>query len=85
MKIKDGFMLKKVMGSYMIISTDDTAVNNMQTLNETGAFLWNLLSSETTEAELLQKLRSEYEVDEETAKADICAFVSSLAKAGLLD
>lgn len=86
MKIKDGFVLKKVMGSYMIVAIDDSlGFNGMQTLNETGSFLWNFLQTDVTKDELLTKLLSEYDVDEATAKNDIDAFLSSLDKAGLLE
>ncbi len=86
MKIKNGFILKKVMGSYMIVCTDDSMnVCGMQTLNETGAFLWNALSENTTEDELLKKLIAEYDVDEATAKNDITAFVAALKKSNLLE
>ncbi len=86
MKIKNGFILKKVMGSYMIVCTDDSYdFNGMQTLNETGAFLWNSLCEETTEDALLNKMLAEYDVDEITARGDIKAFLSSLESAGLLE
>lgn len=86
MKIKDGFILKKVMGSYMIVCIDDSlSINGMQTLNETGAFLWDALSKSTTEDALLEKMLAEYDVDEATAKNDIAAFVAALKKSNLLE
>lgn len=86
MKIKNGFILKKVMGSFMIVCTDDTFnVNGMQTLNETGAFLWNALLEDTTEDALLEKMLAEYDVDEATAKNDISSFVAALKKSNLLE
>ena len=85
MKIKDGYMLKKVMGSFMIISTEDSVSNQMQTMNETGAFLWNLLSEDTTKEKMLQTLVSEYEVDFSTAENDIDAFIAKLESSNLLE
>ncbi|MBQ7876472.1 MAG: PqqD family protein [Clostridia bacterium] len=86
MKIKDGFILKKVMGSYMIVCIDDSmSISGMQTLNETGAFLWDALSESTTEDALLKKMLAEYDVDETTAKNDITAFVAALKKSNLLE
>lgn len=85
MKIKNGFTLKKVMGSYMIVSTTDESFNNVQTMNETGAFLWELLKEDTTIDSMSQKVAEEYEIDEETAKRDIEAFVDKLKSAGLID
>lgn len=42
MKINDGFSLRKVADSYVIIPVGDNLVDfsAMITINETGAFLW---------------------------------------------
>lgn len=86
MKIKDGFILKKVMGSYMIVCTDESCnFNGMQTLNETGAFLWNSLCEETTKDSLVEKMLAEYDADEATVRQDVSAFLESLASCGLLE
>jgi len=86
MKIKDGFVLRKVAGNYIAVATGEEAVNfnAMVTTNETGAFLWEKLKNETTEDELLKALLSEYDVDEETAKADISEFLEKLREGKLL-
>ena len=84
MKIKDGFILKKVMGSYMLVSVDGEG-GTMQTMNETGAFLWEQLSDHTTIDALVEKLLSEYDTDPDTARADVTAFVAKLKSSNLLD
>ncbi|MGM9552507.1 MAG: PqqD family protein [Clostridia bacterium] len=84
MKVKEGYILKKVMGSYMIISTVDES-SSMQTLNETGAFLWEHLTNDTNADMLCEKLTAEYDVDMETAKKDVEAFLSALEKSNLLE
>ena len=57
----------------------------MVRLNCTGAFLWNQLSADVTEEALVQALLAEYAVDEETARADVTAFLGKLRDADLLD
>ena len=86
MKIKDGFILRQVAGNYIVIAVGDEAVdfNGMITVNETGAFLWNILASGATKEEMLEKLMAEYEVDEETAKKDITDFLIKLNDGKLL-
>ena len=86
MKIKESYILKKVMGSYMVMTTDCDSpnINVMQTINETGAFLWSLLEKDTTIEEMVKKMVAEYEIDEETAKRDITAFVDKLRNAQIL-
>lgn len=87
MKIKDGFILRKVANTYIAVAIGEESVNfnAMVTTNETGAFLWEKLKTETTEAELVKALTAEYEVDEETAKADISEFLGKLKDGKLLD
>ena len=44
MKLKDGFVLRKVGGDNIVVPTGDTLdLNMMVTLNETGRFLWEKL------------------------------------------
>lgn len=86
MKIKDGYILKKVMGSYMVVPVGENVSNSrMQALNETAAFLWDMLSSGTDADTMCARLTEEYDIDTETAQKDIAAFVSKLKSANLLD
>lgn len=84
MKIKPGYIVKKVMGSYMLVSTSGEE-STMQTLNETGAFLWSLLEEDTTVESMTEKMVAEYEIDAPTAKNDIEAFTEKLRLSGLLE
>ena len=84
LKIKSGYIVKKVMGSYMLVSLEGEG-STMQTMNETGAFLWDALSSDTTIAKLTEKMVKEYDIDAATAQDDIEKFVARLRAAGLLD
>ena len=80
MKINPGFVLKEVATSFVIVPTGANLVDfsAMITLNETGAFLWNNIGENTTAEELTQALLAEYDVDRETAAADVEEFVSVL-------
>lgn len=86
MKLKDGFLMRSVAGQTVVLpSGDELDLNMMITLNETGAFLWERLQSETTEDALVSALLGEYEVDEETARKAVAAFVQKLSENGFLD
>ena len=62
MKIKEGFILRKIAGQTVVLPTGgDLDLNMMITLNETGAFLWEHLQEETDEAALVQALLAEYD------------------------
>ena len=86
MKIKDGFILREVADSYIVVAVGEAVktFNGIVNLNETGAFLWKALETGATKEELLEKLTAEYDVDEDTAKKDIDAFVAKLEEAKLV-
>lgn len=86
MKIAEGFILKNIAGTNVVVpvGTNSVSFKAVITLNETGAFLWNQLENDITEADLLKAMLSEYAVDEATAKADITEFIDNLKKANLL-
>ena len=85
MKIKDGFLMRKVAGQNVVLpSGSELDLNMMITLNETGAFLWERLQAETDETALVAALRAEYDVDEETARKSVAAFVKKLDDNGFL-
>lgn len=85
MKIKDGYLLREVAGSHVVVPVRDADLNGMITLNDTGALLWERLQRGCDEADLLRALRDAFEVDEATARADIARFLDRLTEAGLLD
>ena len=87
MKIRNGFMLRKVGGQNVVVAVGAASrdFNGIIKLNETGAFLWELLKSERTPEELTEALLAEYAIDRETASADVEAFAERLSRAELLD
>lgn len=87
MKIKENFMLRKVADSYVVVPVGPAVAdfNGMINLNEAGAFLWQLLENDTTEAEVVANMLEHYDVSEELAKADVEKFIAQLSDADLLD
>ena len=88
MKIKKGFVLEKVGDSYLCCATGTLAkeFSGFVRLNETGAFLWNLLANgDVTKEDMTEKMISEYDVSRELAARDIEAFVLNLEKNGILE
>ena len=80
MKIEKEYILREIADDYIIVPVGKTAMefNGMITVNETGAFLWKLLTKETTKEELLHAMLEEYEVSAEEAEADIDEFLQLL-------
>ena len=81
MQIKKDFTIQKVGASYVAVAVGETSktFHGMVRLNETGAFLWNLMAEkDCTEDELVDAVLAEYEVDRETVTADVRRIVESL-------
>lgn len=87
MKIKDGFMLRQIAGSYVVIAYGKNAVdfNGMISLNDTGAFLWKKISEGRTRDELVSDLLEEYSVDKSVAQKDVDAFLKKIEDAGVAE
>ena len=85
MKLKEGFVLRKVGGDNIVVPTGATLdLNMMITLNDTGRFLWEKLEKGAEAEELIAALLEEYDVEEATAKAHVAAFVEKLNGHGFL-
>ena len=86
MKIKDGFVLREVAGSFIVVAVGEAVknFNGIINLNETGAFLWKILETGAEKEELIAKLLAEYDVDEKTATEDVNKFINKLSEAKLV-
>ena len=86
MRIKEGFILRKVGKQYVVAATGKASkdFNGMIRLNASAAYVFELLKEDMTEEALVDALLKEYDVDEETAKLDVDAFLSKLKEAGAL-
>jgi hypothetical protein len=87
MKIKPGFMLRKVVEVYVIIGIGNEAYepNEIMSVNETGAFLWELLEKGAEKQELVEAMTAEYDVDAATAEADVEVFLNELRAKALIE
>lgn len=88
MKIKQGYLLREIAGSWIVVPLGQRVVefNGLISLNESGAMLWKCLEQEAIEEQDLVKLiTQEYEVDEETARVDIGEFLRAMREKGLIE
>lgn len=86
MKINPDFTIQKVGSTWVAVPVGKTSkhFHAMIQLNETGAFLWNLMSKkDMSEAELVNALLEEYDVAREIAERDVARIVASLAECGV--
>lgn len=88
MKTKAGFMRRKLGTQEVVVAVGEASrqFSGIIRLNETGAFLWDLLASgDRMEAELVEALLAEYDVSRELATADVAKFVATIRAEGMLD
>lgn len=87
MKINEDFILRKVADSYVVVPVNKMTLdfNGIINLNETGAFLFEILQKGATAEELKEKLLAEYEVSPEIAERDIEIFINKVKDAGILE
>jgi hypothetical protein len=86
MKIKDGFMLRSIAGSWVVVPIGQRVVefNGLMTLSETGALLWKKLECGADMDKLVASILGEYDIDEATAMSDVKEFISAVGERGLL-
>ncbi len=83
MKIKEGFIIKKLGIGYIVVTVGDASkdFNGVIRLNETGAFLWQSIQDGADSREkLIQAMIDRYEdLNQETAEKDLDEFIGKVA------
>ena len=87
MKVSKNFILREIAGEYMLVPVGTAAAgfNGLITMNEIGSFIFKALREEQTEAALVEQILAEYDIDRETALADLREFLQQLRELGALD
>ena len=83
MKIKEGFILKDVAGSKIVIATGEQRMNfnGVITFNEVGADVFNLLDGNNSVA----KISGDYNAPCEIVKADVEKLIEKMKKHNLIE
>jgi methyltransferase-like protein len=55
-------------------------MNSVYTLNETGAFIWELIDGKKNVEEIIEALTAEYEIDRKTATTDVMSMIEDMNK-----
>ncbi len=87
MKIKKGFILKEIAGSYVVVAVGPALknFNGAISLNGVGATLWKALENGNTVEGLINALTDEYDVGYDKAKLDVEKFIGKLKEANLVE
>lgn len=87
MKIKEGFVLREIADSIVVVPTGNLVneFKGMINLNRTGKFIWELLKEDSTTEIIAKKLVETYKIDENKAKEDAEKFVQKLRDAKIIE
>lgn len=87
MQLKKDFVLHEVVGEYMVMPAGNNigTYNGTVILNEVSAFIWNQLLQPISYENLLDSVLKEYDVNRETAKADLDALLAKFREYELLE
>lgn len=86
MRRRKDYLLRRVADTIAVVPLGRAALdfNGMLTVNETGAYLWELLETEQTVESLTDALCARYEVRRDQAAADTEIFLKKLRAADAL-
>ena len=86
MKLKKGFVLRKVSGQTVVLPTGgDLDLNMMIKLNDTGCFIWELLEKGTEKEDIVLAMLQEYDIEEKNANDYVEQFVQKVKEHGFLE
>jgi hypothetical protein len=86
MKRKPNFMMQNVGGANILVPLGEKVIdlNGIVTLNDTAAFMWDILADDCTVEELADRVAAEYDVAYNAALNDVQIFLNDLSKLGAL-
>ena len=88
MRIKNGFVLRKVCGENIVVAEGKENIDftKIISMNESSAYLWKSVEGKDFDADTLKDLLlSEYDVDDATAGSDAAAIAQKWAEAGIVE
>lgn len=87
MRIKDGFIMKNVAGSNVVLPLGERRVelNGIITFNEVGAKVFNLLDGTNSVEEIVTIITKEYDVSRDVVEADVNVLIEKMRAQGLIE
>jgi len=78
----DSVVTRKTGNEYVLVPVANNIadMNSVYTLNESGAFIWELIDGKRCIEDLIEALIKEYEIDKETASKDVLSFIEAMSK-----
>lgn len=82
----DNIVTRKVMDETLLvpITGELASMDNLYSLNEIGAFIWERLDGLRSLAEISEQLEKQYDADPAVIEADLMEIVAELSESGLI-
>ena len=86
-KIKKGFIKRKIGDKYLVVTTGELSrTNNMFIeLNDTASDIWDMLEKGYGRDKIVSKLCKKYDVPAEKAQTDVDGLITSMQNAGVFE
>lgn len=87
MKIKDGFIMKDVAGSKVVLPLGErqAEIRGIITFNDIGAEVFNMLDGTNSVEEIIAKIVKDYDAPYETVKSDVEKLIEKMRENGLVE
>ncbi|MEE1245697.1 MAG: PqqD family protein [Acutalibacteraceae bacterium] len=85
MKIKDGYRIRKVGSKSVVVAPGGINFTGLITVNETGTFIWNMLSDGAETEEIVSALAKECDVQPDAIRGEVLEFLDALKGADVLE
>lgn len=87
LRIRKGYMLRKIVDEWVVVSIgrETSRPQTFMMLNETGAWLWEMMQAGAEQAAMAEALADTYGVDRQQANADTAVFVRNLLDNGIAE
>ena len=76
-----GIVTKKTGDEYVLIPVANNIadMNSVYTLNESGAFIWELIDGKRNVEMIINTLTEEYDIDFDSASKDVFSFINNMS------
>ncbi|MBP1674707.1 MAG: pqqD [Bacteroidetes bacterium] len=76
-----GIVTKKTGDEYVLIPVANNIadMNSVYTLNESGAFIWELIDGKRNVEMIINTLTEEYDIDYDSASKDVFSFINNMS------
>ena len=87
MKRKNGLVLRTIGNQHLLVAVDPDALvtKGLVILNDTAAFIWNLIAEDCSTDVLSLAVAEQFNVDFKQAFADVEAFLAETRQMGLIE